>query len=66
MRIRPPGGHGQSGLVGRALAEDGGQGEHLGVEDLLRVLKLNIKFSDISFFSNPRCFPGGVAWRECD
>ena len=50
MRLRPPGGHGQPGQVGRALAEDGGQGEHLGEEDLLQELKLKIKFSDISFF----------------
>ena len=40
MRLRPPGGLGQPGQVGHALAEDRGQGEHLGEEDLLQELKL--------------------------
>ena len=38
-----------------------------GEEDLLRDLKLNIKFSDISFFFPILdAFLGGVVLRECD
>ena len=54
------------GLVGRALAEDGGQGEHLGEENQLGELKLSSTFSHISFFPILDAFPGGVVWRECD